>query len=104
MAAASPRREPRSSFARPAAGRPAMAQDMVEVMTKLGHDRFAVVGHDRGARVAYHAALDHPSRVEALAVLDIVPTLETWQRTDMTRALTSFHWGSWRSPSHCPSS
>jgi haloacetate dehalogenase len=70
----------------------AMAQDMVEVMTKLGHDRFAVVGHDRGARVAYRAALDHPSRVEALAVLDIVPTLETWQRTDMARALTSFHW------------
>jgi len=70
----------------------AMAQDMVEVMGRLGFERFAVVGHDRGGRVAYRLALDHPGAVTRLAVLDMVPTLETWERTDMARALSSFHW------------
>lgn len=70
----------------------AMARDMVEVMQALGAERFAVVGHDRGGRVAYRLALDHPARVTALALLDIVPTIETWDATDMARALSSFHW------------
>ena len=52
----------------------AMAQDMVIVMERLGFPHFSVAGHDRGGRVAYRMALDHPGRVDGLAVLDIVPT------------------------------
>ena len=51
-----------------------MANAMVEVMEKLGHVRFRLAGHDRGGRVAYRLALDHPGRLEKLATLDIVPT------------------------------
>src|SRR5262249_35562961 len=58
----------------------AMANDMVSVMGKLGLPRFSVAGHDRGGRVAYRLALDHPDRVERLALLDILPTAETWER------------------------
>ena len=54
----------------------AMAQDIVELMAALGHERFRLAGHDRGGRVAYRLALDHPQRVHRLATLDIVPTLE----------------------------
>src|SRR3712207_6396528 len=54
----------------------AMARDAVAVMQALGFERFAVVGHDRGGRVAYRLALDWPKRVAALSVLDIVPTAE----------------------------
>jgi haloacetate dehalogenase len=61
-------------------------------MRALGFDRFAVVGHDRGARVAYRMALDHPERVSRLATLDIVPTLTTFQRTDKAMATATFHW------------
>src|SRR5689334_17729762 len=53
-------------------GKRAMALDQVEAMAALGHERFAVAGHDRGGRVGYRMALDHPDRVERLAVLDIV--------------------------------
>src|SRR5204863_8401086 len=56
----------------------AMASDMVSVMEKLGFPRFSVAWHDRGARVAYRLALDHPRQVQRLAVLDIVPTADTW--------------------------
>jgi haloacetate dehalogenase len=52
----------------------AMARDLIVAMERLGHRRFAVAGHDRGGRVAYRLALDHPDRVERLAVLDILPT------------------------------
>ena len=58
----------------------AMGRDVVAVMERLGHVRFAVAGHDRGARVAYRLALDEPGRVERLALLDIVPTAEAWRR------------------------
>src|ERR1044072_8531844 len=51
----------------------ALALDQVQAMAALGHDRFAVAGHDRGGRVAYRMALDHPERVSAVAVLDVVP-------------------------------
>jgi haloacetate dehalogenase len=61
-------------------------------MRHLGHQRFAVVGHDRGGRVAYRLALDHPEHVSALAVLDILPTWEHFARTDKTFALGYFHW------------
>ena len=69
-----------------------MAQDMVDLMEVLGHSRFQVVAHDRGARVAHRLALDHPHRVERLALLDIVPTLEHFERADMDFALGYYHW------------
>jgi len=70
----------------------AMARDQVAVMRHFGCERFAVVGHDRGGRVAYRMALDHPERVEKLAVLDILPTLEHYRRTDMAFASAYWHW------------
>jgi haloacetate dehalogenase len=70
----------------------AMAVDQVELMEALGFRQFAVAGHDRGARVAYRMALDHPARVVKLAVLDIVPTYEQFAQVDRLSALGSFHW------------
>ena len=70
----------------------AMARDMVEVMEHFGHRRFLIGGHDRGARVAHRLALDFPERVERLAVLDIVPTVEAFERADMDFALGYYHW------------
>jgi pimeloyl-ACP methyl ester carboxylesterase len=70
----------------------AMAADMVELMSALGHDRFALAGHDRGGRVAYRLVFDHPARVLRLAVLDIVPTLDMWERMNAKSALGSYHW------------
>jgi haloacetate dehalogenase len=67
----------------------ALARDMVRLMEALGFARFFVAGHDRGARVAYRMALDHPRRVERLAVLDIIPTCEVFERAD-SRLLLSF--------------
>ncbi len=69
-----------------------MASDMVAVMERLGHRRFRIAGHDRGARVAYRLALDHPDRVSHLASLDTVPTLDVWEAMDMTAAIEAFHW------------
>lgn len=69
-----------------------MGADMMAVMAALGHSRFFAAGHDRGARVAYRLALDHPDCVERLAVLDIVPTFEVWARMDRGRALNGYHW------------
>jgi haloacetate dehalogenase len=63
-----------------------MAQDQVEVMQSLGFDRFAIVGHDRGGRVAYRMALDHANKVSHLAVLDIVPTRTMYATIDQERA------------------
>ena len=62
------------------------------LMRSLGHERFAVVGHDRGGRVAHRLALDHPERVERLAVIDIVPTLDMYEATDMRFASWYYHW------------
>ena len=70
----------------------AMARDQVEVMAAFGFDRFAVVGHDRGARVAHRMALDHAKRITKLAVLDIAPTLTMYERTDMAFARAYYHW------------
>jgi haloacetate dehalogenase len=70
----------------------AMARDQVELMRRLGFDRFSVAGHDRGGRVAYRLALDHPERVEKLAVLDIIPTSEMWVRMDRKLGLVNWHW------------
>jgi len=70
----------------------AMAGDLVALMRSLGHERFAVVGHDRGGRVAHRLALDHPERVERLVVIDIVPTLDMYDATDMRFASWYYHW------------
>src|SRR5262245_38615549 len=68
----------------------AMANDMVSVMERLGFPRFSIAGHDRGGRVAYRLALDHPQRVERLAVLDILPIAEVWERAD--KRLATGYW------------
>ena len=84
--------KPASDPAHAAYSKRAMARDQVEVMSSLGFERFAVVGHDRGARVAHRMALDHPDRVERAAVLDICPTLAMYERTDMAFASGYYHW------------
>ncbi len=70
----------------------AMARDMTAVMERLGFGRFFVAGHDRGGRVAYRMALDHPDRVAGLAVLDILPTDLVWERADARFALGYWPW------------
>jgi haloacetate dehalogenase len=70
----------------------AMARDQVAVMRQLGFERFMLAGHDRGGRVAYRLALDHPERVEKVAVLDIIPTGEAFRRTDFRFAMGYWHW------------
>ena len=69
-----------------------MARDMVEAMAHLDFSRFQVIAHDRGARVAHRLALDHPAAVAKLAVLDIVPTIEHFERADMAFGLGYYHW------------
>lgn len=70
----------------------AMAREFVDVMRQLGWARFSVAGHDRGGRIAYRLALDHPDQVERLAVLDVLPTGEVWGRADarLTQAFWPF--------------
>ncbi|HEY5428079.1 MAG TPA: alpha/beta hydrolase [Solirubrobacteraceae bacterium] len=80
----------------------ALALDQVQAMAALGHERFAVAGHDRGGRVAYRMALDHPDVVSALAVLDIVPTADVWARSDDRLALAYWHWGFLAQPAPLP--
>lgn len=80
----------------------AMARDQVEAMAALGFDSFAVAGHDRGGRVAYRMALDHPDRVQRLAVLDIVPTAEVWRRADQAFARGYWHWAFLAQPAPLP--
>jgi haloacetate dehalogenase len=70
----------------------AMAADMIMAMASLGYRRFCVAGHDRGGRVAYRLALDQGERVQRLAVLDIIPTLEVWDRADARLALAFWPW------------
>jgi haloacetate dehalogenase len=70
----------------------AMAGDVVRLMAHLGHDRFAVVGHDRGALVAFRTAMDHPEAVSQLVVMDGLPIVEQLVRTDATFALAYWHW------------
>lgn len=70
----------------------AMGEDVVAAMSHLGHQRFAVVGHDRGARVGYRLALDHPGRVTKLALLDILPTVHVWREMKAGR-VPATHWG-----------
>ena len=69
-----------------------MAAELREVMARIGHARFSVVGHDRGGRVAYRMALDHPDAVERLCVLNIVPTVDQFERMAAEAALDYFPW------------
>ena len=70
----------------------AMAADVVDAMRSLGHDTFAVAGHDRGSYVAYRAALDHPAAVNRLVVMDGVPIVEALERCDVRFAAQWWHW------------
>lgn len=70
----------------------AMGQDNLEVMQALGFERFGIAGHDRGARVAFRMALDHPDRVERIAALDIVPTHHVLTNVTLGWGLESYHW------------
>jgi len=69
-----------------------MANDMVSLMKGLGHERFAVIGHDRGARVAYRLALDHKKPVACAVVLDIVTTFDMWHDFSAEFAMKTYHW------------
>jgi haloacetate dehalogenase len=80
----------------------ALAADLVQTMGLLGYERFAVAGHDRGGRVAYRMALDHPDRVDAAAVIDVVPTAEVWARADAQMALGYWHWAFLAQPAPLP--
>jgi haloacetate dehalogenase len=80
----------------------AMAQDMVSAMAQLGFEKFAVAGHDRGGRVAYRMALDHPNAVERLAVLDALPVEVVWARADARFALDYWPWSLLAQPAPLP--
>jgi haloacetate dehalogenase len=80
----------------------AMARDQIALMQQLGFEQFAVAGHDRGARVAYRMALDHPDAVSKLAVLDIIPTGEHFRRADFSFAMGYYHWFFLAQPADIP--
>ncbi|CZR32583.1 uncharacterized protein FPRO_01987 [Fusarium proliferatum ET1] len=70
-----------------------MANDCISVMSQLGYDKFLLVGHDRGARVAYRLAFDHPEAVSKVVVIDIIPTAAMFQGFgDVTAGLKAYHW------------
>jgi haloacetate dehalogenase len=75
---------------------------MVTIMERLGFSRFSVAGHDRGGRVAYRMALDHPQRIDRLAVLDILPTATAWDRADARFALAFWPWSLFAQPEPLP--
>jgi pimeloyl-ACP methyl ester carboxylesterase len=70
----------------------AMAVDQLAVMKELGFEHFAVVGHDRGARVGYRLALDHPEAIRALVSLTVIPTADVWAAVDKSFATNAYHW------------
>lgn len=69
-----------------------MAKDMAAVMDHFGFEKFRLAGHDRGARLSHRIALDYPDRVTKLAILDIIPTLEHFERANMNFGLGYYHW------------
>ena len=69
-----------------------MAEDMLEVMESLGHQRFFLVGHDRGARLSHRLCLDHPDRVMKLCLLDMLPNYHVWTNANMKWGLNTWHW------------
>lgn len=95
---------PKSDAAHITYSKRAMGNDLAEVMQTLGHDTFRLAGHDRGGRVAYRMALDHPDRVNRLALLDIVTTLDTWNALDARAAMKTYHWMFLAQPEPLPES
>jgi haloacetate dehalogenase len=83
-------------------GKRALATDLVAAMRALGHEAFVVAGHDRGGRIAYRMALDHPAAVTRLAVLDIVPTGEVWSHANADFAMGYWHWPFLAQPAPLP--
>ena len=79
-----------------------MAQDVVELMQTLGHRQFAIISHDRGARVGYRTALDHPDKVTHYMSLDVVPTHDMWSGIDKNSAMGGFHWSFLAQPAPQP--
>lgn len=84
--------KPASSDDHAAYAKRTMANDQIAVMRELGHEQFMVAGHDRGGRVAYRMALDHPDVVRKLAVLDIIPTYEAFARGGKDFGIGYYHW------------
>jgi haloacetate dehalogenase len=80
----------------------AMARDIAAVMERLGFLRFSIAGHDRGGRVAYRLALDHPNSVDRIALLDVLPTVEVWERADARFALGFWPWSLLAQPEPLP--
>lgn len=68
------------------------AAELIAMMRALGHKRFHLVGHDRGARVGYRLALDHPTHVISFSPLAVVPTLDLWPAVDAMFASGAFYW------------
>ena len=79
-----------------------MAEDVVALMQGLGHRSFRIVGHDRGARVSYRLAFDHPAVVERLAIIEVVPTLVMWEAFSAEMALKAYHWPFLAQPAPLP--
>lgn len=79
-----------------------MAVALVELMDGLGYEKFSLAGHDRGGRVSYRMALDHPERLSKVAVLDILPTYDYWQRMNHAFALKIYHWAFLAQPAPFP--
>ncbi|MBC8036164.1 MAG: alpha/beta hydrolase [Rhizobiales bacterium] len=80
----------------------ALALDMIRVMEKLGFPRFSIAGHDRGGRVAYRLALNHPAHVDRLALLDIIPAAEAFGRADAKFMLAFWPWSLLAQPEPLP--
>lgn len=80
----------------------AMAADIVAMMKGLGHTKFSLIGHDRGARVAYRLALDHPDSVDRLAIIEVVPTGEMWRNFSAEMAMSAYHWTFLAQPAPLP--
>ncbi|CAG9260324.1 Fluoroacetate dehalogenase [Paraburkholderia unamae] len=83
-------------------GKRRVAAALAALMDTLGHERFAVVGHDRGARAGYRLALDHPRRVAAYASLTVIPTMDALAGVDKAFALNAWHWFFLAQPADLP--
>ncbi|CAB3810027.1 alpha/beta fold hydrolase [Paraburkholderia fynbosensis] len=79
-----------------------VAHALVELMRKMGHERFGIVGHDRGARSGYRLALDHPARVAAYASLTVVPIIDALDAVDRRFAMNAWHWFFLSQPADLP--
>jgi haloacetate dehalogenase len=79
-----------------------MARDLVEIMEQLGHKRFMVAGHDRGARAAHRMCLDHPERVLKVCLMDIVPNDHVWSNITKDWVIGTWHWGFMAQPEPFP--